>query len=687
GSTVSVRLGDTTNNPDNPNLGPDFTQNQPDNGDAADPEPAVAQARDLRTVNPPDVDGNSPGDGPPANGEREAEATGSALFASSVRPLALATLLTTSSLSTAGTPANPADDLVTYNLSLRVESTSPSPLFQPAALEGTDVVTINGATVKRILVSDAIPVGTNLASVSTALPAGWTAVYTTDTTGAGSDPLALAWTTVPPTDLSTVTRVGFVFNGTIGATGNTITGLNFTVVNDGLATGATVENIAQVFGQTVGDPSPTPQVIYDESGDADPNNFEGPTLPDDVGAGGDGTGSEYTPGTDDGIANSGTDGIDAGNNNTGTGPQGEVNIVTLTPGDDILNGTATTPGAIGPTSDNDDFTNKSTSTPAAGTDPAAIFNPGPVTFNNSLSNPAQAGFISSTTIEPISPSQAEAAGGVAGAYGTDADIPDGTTVTISATVNGALATATYTYNSATGFTTSDTPINVGDVTAGTVVPYTVDIDLPSGIDANGDGIADPGSTVQLGEYAIPIIVFPDDNPDEFLADGTTPNPNRGYSGEVTNNITVDRLYTGFMSLLKEAQIVDADGTTIIEPFTATPTANAAPGQFIEYRLTYQNISQSATGSGSITLTASDFVILEDGNAGGNTWAPITTHQAGATAAAGSSIRYYTTSTSAPPAATSPANPASGTPIEKYENAVPLVAPQATGTFQFRRVVD
>ncbi|MGB5915334.1 MAG: hypothetical protein WBG63_10745, partial [Phormidesmis sp.] len=444
-----------------------------------------------------------------------------------------------------------------------------------------------------------------------------------------------------------------------------------------------------VFGQTVGDPSPTPQVIYDESGDADPNNFEGPTLPDDVGAGGDGTGSEYTPGTDDGIANSGTDGIDAGNNNTGTGPQGEVNVVTLTPGDDILNGTATTPGAIGPTSDNDDFTNKSTSTPAAGTDPAAIFNPGPVTFNNSLSNPAQAGFISSTTIEPISPSQAEAAGGVAGAYGTDADIPDGTTVTISATVNGAPATATYTYNSATGFTTSDTPINVGDVTAGTVVPYTVDIDLPTSIDADSDGIADlnVNGTVQLGEYAIPIIVFPDDNPDEFLADGTTPNPNRGYSGEVTNNITVDRLYTGFMSLLKEAQIVDADGTTIIEPFTATPTANAAPGQFIEYRLTYQNISQSATGSGSITLTASDFVILEDGNAGGNTWAPITTHQAGATAAAGSSIRYYTTSTSAPPAATSPANPASGTPIEKYENAVPLVAPQATGTFQFRRVVD
>ncbi len=332
GDAVSVRLGNTTDNVDE---GPDPTQNQRDNNVDGDNQLPAADANDddLRTE---DIEITRP----PANGEREAEATASALFASSVRPLALATLLKTSSLSTAGTPANPADDLITYNLSLRVESTSPSPLFQPAALEGTDVVTINGATVKRILVSDAIPAGTNLASVSTALPAGWTAVYTTDTTGAGSDPLNLAWTTVPPTDLSTVTRVGFVFNSTIGATGNTITGLNFTVVNNGLVTGDTVENIAQVFGQTVGDPSPTPQVIYDESGDADPNNFEGPTLPDDVGAGGDGTGSEYTPGTDDGIANSANDGIDAGNNNTGTGPQGEVNVVTLTPGDDILNGTA-----------------------------------------------------------------------------------------------------------------------------------------------------------------------------------------------------------------------------------------------------------------------------------------------------------------------------------------------------------
>ncbi len=672
GSAVSVRLGDTTNNPDS---GPDPTQNQPDNGDTD------AFANDLRTVNPPDsAAGNLPGDGSPANGERESEATASALFASSVRPLALATVLKTSSLSTAGTPANPADDLITYSLGLRVESTSPSPLFQPAALEGTDVVTINGATAKRILVSDAIPAGTDLASVSTALPAGWTAVYTTDTTGAGSDPLNLAWTTVPPTDLSTVTRVGFIFDSTIGATGNTITGLNFTVVNDGLATGDTVENIAQVFGQTVGDPSPTPQVIYDESGDADPNNFEGPTLPDDAGAGGDGTGSEYTPGTDDGIADSGNDGIDAGNNNTGTGPQGEVNVVTLTPGDDILNGTQDTPGAIGPTSDNDDFTNKSTPTPAAGTDPTALFDPDPVTFNNSLSNPAQAGFISSTTIEPISPSQAEAAGGVSGAYGTNADIPNLTTVTIGALVNGAPATATYTYDSATGlFTTPDTPINVGDVTAGTEVDYTVEVNLPPSLDVNSDGIADPEGTVQLDEYSIPIIVFPDDDP------AASP----GYTGETTNNITIDRLYTGFMSLVKEAQILDASGA-VLEPFTQTPAIDAAPGQFIEYRLTYENISQAATGSGSVTLTASDFLILENGDiTGGNNWANSTTHQQNTTAAPGSRLYFYTDNATASRAPGGPteADPAAGTPIEKYENLVLSVAPGATGVFQFRRVVN
>ena len=654
GDSVSVTIGDTDDTiaPE----GVDPTQNQP----------ATTDTNDLRTV-------NVPGSDAPQNGEREAQATGTATFASSVQPLALATVLKTNSGINVGDPSNPQDDLITYDLGLRVENTSPSNLFQPAALEGTNIslTTASGiATVKRILVSDAIPAGTQLQSVSTALPAGWTAVYSTNTTA--NDPLdpSMAWTTIAPTDLSTVTRVGFISSGPIGATGTTLTGLRFTVVSNGVdPTGGTVANIAQVFGQTLGDPAA--QIIYDESGDSNPNNFndDGSLPPTDV----DQSGSQYTPGVDTGIADPAVDGTDNGNNNTGQGPDGEVNVVVLTPTtDDILNGTQNTPNAIGPTSDNDDFTNQSTPTPPAGTSPTDTFNPDAITFNNTLSNPAASGFIADVTIEPIAPSVAEAAGGVAGAYGLDGDIPDGTVVTIS--YNG--ASAAYTYTAAAGFTINagNTPVNVGDVLAGAQVDYTVTVDLPDGTD-------------QLVGISIPIIVFPEDNP-------ATP----GYTGEVTNNITIDRAYTGFMSLLKEARVLLPDGTLKSGlDFSATPP-QAAPGEFIEYRITYTNISEPALGQGSVALTANNFVLTEAGDrtfgpfdpsdpntpAPDNNWALFTTHQQNTVATDGS-VEYFTNSGDA--TAVSTTDPAGGTIIGKYVNSVGNVLPEDFGSLTFRRVVD
>jgi hypothetical protein len=655
GSTVGVTLGNTT---DNPAIeGTDQTQNQSDNNDAG------ATVTDLRTVNVlPDS---------PANGEREAQATASAIFASSVKPLALATVLKTSALTSSGVPAVPTDDRITYGLGLNVESTTPNNLFQPAALEGTPI-SLNGTTQTRILVSDAIPAQSKLASVSTSLPAGWQAVYSINPAGAapGSNPLTLAWQTAPPTNLNTVTRIGFVYTGSLGV-GTSITGLNFTVVTSGLpATGGTIENIAQVFGETLGDT--TNQIIYDESGDSRPNNFTDPNDPVAPNAPAAPDGSDYVPGTDDGIAPE-TDAngdnqpdtaslplIDNAGTNTGTGPKGELNVISLTPTtDDILNGTKDTPSAIGPTGDNDDFTNKSTPVPA-GLAPTAPFDPAPVIFDNSFSNPASTGFIAQATVQPLSPSQAAtAAGKPAGFYGANTDIPNGTIVTITPAVG---APAVYTYNQATGvFTlTSGIPVNVGDVTAGTEIDYTVTVDLPAG-------------TLQLDDVSIPIIAFPDDDP------AVSP----GYTGETTNNVTIDRLYTGFMRLVKEAQIRAADGT-IRMPFTATPTANAAPDEFIEYRISYENISTASVGSGSIALTANNFVVREDGNTAPNNWAQFTTHQQNTTASAGT-LRYYTLSADTTPAST--ADPAAGTPIQKYENIVPTVAPGATGNLQFRRVVD
>ena len=650
GDNVGVTLGNTP-----PNDNTTATQNQDFNDAGA--------TNDLSTV---DV-------GPTAsNGVREASAEQGVPFAASVRPLALATVLKEASNIERNDTSNTQDDQITYTLGLNVEDTDPSGLFQPASLEGTDI-TLDGGTQTRILISDAIPVGTELESVATSLPAGWTAVYTTDA-AAGNDPLAATWTTAVPSPISTTTRVGFVHNGPLAA-GYTETGLDFTVVTTGLdpVTGGTVDNLAQVFGQTAGDT----EIVYDESGDSDPNNYDAGNPPD-------ATGTDYPAAGDDGVADPIGDEVDLNNNNTGTGPDGEVNQVTVTPtNDDILNGTnptgpATNPGAVGPTDDNDDFTNLSTAVPA-GVATGDTFDPASVTFNNSLTNPATGGFLSNVTIEPIRPqtpggttensAESADANATTGQYGTNTDIPDGTEVTISDGVNS----ATYTYNSATGFTINggDTPVNVGDVFPGDVVEYTVEVNLPT--------------VSPLDAVSIPVIAFPDDAPGTATA---------GFSGEVTNNITIDRLYTGFMDLTKEARVLAADGTERL-PFAATfPTDEIAPGEFIEYRVSYRNISEVATGD-NIGLNANNFVLTEDGtldlstlnpaNTNINNWASFTTHQQNTVATTGS-VDYVDIT-----GPTVTADPASGEKVDVYVNNVGTVSPDGDllpdGSLTFRRIVD
>jgi len=651
GQLISVTLGNTA---DNTTVeGADQTQNQTDIDDGA------PNLNDLRTVN-----STVPADGTatPVNLDREAQADASIAFAGGTPPLALASVLKEAVLPiNVGSPSDPTDDLITYSLGLDVAATSADPNFTAAPLEGTTIQLDTGGGVApetRILVSDVIPDQTDLSSVSTTLPAGWTAVYSVDT---GNDSLAITWTTTPPVDLTTVTRVGFIFNGNL-PTGASVVGLEFTVVTSGLpATGGGIENIAQVFGETLGDT--TNSVVYDESGDASPNNYVDPTTPRPT---------PYTPGTDTGIAPDAPApaDVDTGNNNTGSGPDGEINVVTISPTtDDILNGTQDVPNAVGPTGDdNDDFTNKSSPTPAVPYSPTDAFDPAPVVFDNSLSNPGTAQ-IRQVTIEPLAPSEATTASGGT-AYGADTDIPDNTTVTISFGGN----TAVYTYTAAGGFTTTDTPINVGDVNPGVEVDYTVTVDLPAGTAEPVTAVS--GTGVLLDEVSVPIVAFPDDDP------SLSP----GYTGETTNNITVDRLYTGFMELIKRAQVLDATGTLRGPAFSENPTEEAAPGEFIEYQLEYRNISTAGGGTGNVTLTATDFLILEDGTVNGNNWAAETNHQQNTSAAAGSDVRYFTLSGDGTPAATN-ADPANGTPIEKYENQVPTVNPGATGTFEFRRQVN
>lgn len=137
GADVGVTLGSTGPNNNSPS-----TQNQPDTGDG-DPAAGNTNTGDIRTI-----DAN-PGNGAPVNGEREASATDSIPFASSVRPLALATVTKIASNLAPGATANANDDLITYDLGMSVASSSPNAAFTAADLEGTEIE-VDGGDVDRI---------------------------------------------------------------------------------------------------------------------------------------------------------------------------------------------------------------------------------------------------------------------------------------------------------------------------------------------------------------------------------------------------------------------------------------------------------------------------------------------------------------------------------------------------------
>ncbi|WP_299492710.1 hypothetical protein [Acaryochloris sp. IP29b_bin.137] len=676
---VGVTLGDTGPNDNSPS-----TQNQPDTGDG-DPSTGNTNTADVRTV---DADNTVS----PVNGEREASASNSIPFASSVRTLALATVTKeNTNLEPNGPTAQ--DDVITYELGVSVSNTSPNAAFTPGDLEGTTIQVDRGTGANpetKILVSDAIPDRTDLINTTSnpiTAPTNWEIVYTTTPTNTPAT--AATWQTTAPVNLNDVTRIGFIYtNGTDDritrtSADNPATPFRFSVRTntDMPATGGQVANIAQVFGETVGDPSN--EIVYDESGDNNPNNFNDNGTPPDP------TGTNYNPnpGGDTGVANPVTQGTDTNNNNTGTGPGGEANVVNIgsaAGSDDILNGPEGVPGATGPNDDDDDFTNQTTPVPA-GVGPNDTFNPDAVIFTSTVQNPASTGFIANVTLEPIAPSAAQNADEslLTGQYGDDTgnpdDIPNGTVVTIGydptplSPNSGDELSAEYTWDSATNtfdLTSGNTPVNIGDLNAGTTADYTVTVDLPAGTSPNE-------------EIPIPIIAFPDNSP--------TTNP--GFTGETTNNITIERLYTGFMRLRKEAQILDENGV-IVRSFTDNQTTlngtEVRPGYQIEYRITYDNISTPTSGTGNVTLTAFGFEIVEASNpattnpAAGNTWAAFTDHEQNTSADQGT-VEYFSDfgGTTALPSS----DPAPGTRVERYVNDVGQVDPGQTGQFQFRRRVQ
>ena len=669
---VSVTLGNVP-----PNDNSAATQN------VADPIPTTgAGTDDVYTINFA---------GPaPVNGIREASAKDTQILATQVNNLALATVLKVRTVYNAGA-ATLTDDTLTYRLDLRVETTAPTAGITPAPLLPT-AIRLNGASgtaaQNKILVSDAIPVNTtlDLTFVEPTPPVGWTRVYSTVATTTGPlDVTTQNWQTgALPTG---VTRIGYIANGPIAAGTTTVSdpnGFQFRVVTTGIpVAGGTVANIAQVFGQTTaGVVSPTNPLVYDESGDQNPNNFEAGVAPTPI------TAPATSP---NGIADpAGT--ADTLNTNTGTGPAGEENIFTINPPGIILNGPAGQPGAIGPdVTNNTDFVNKSaTDVPAgvppinAGTGLPNTYDPVAITFINTVQNPpSNTQKLDNVILEPISAAQAVAATGKTladyqlTAAQNGAALINGTTVRIAypvgSTPAGTGRTALYTLTAGSFVLSSSTTNGVADGTAAPIKiaslavassqDYNVIIDLPA------------ASAITIG-YSVPIVAYVDSNP-------ATAGFKNVAAEDTPFNIKIDRVYTGYLNLAKQSRILVGTGpalSVLTDGTLSTTNKTPAPGNIIEYVITYTNISTAASGSGNVILNANNIVITEDGAVLPNNWATFTTNviSSAVDATAGAVITYFVNGTAS--ATTDPA-------ITRYIDKVPTLAPAGVGTFTFQRKVN
>jgi len=585
GDTISVKLGGTP-------------------GDAQNVERTGANSNggDVFTVDNASILG-----GAPINNTRTAAATQQAKVGSVTKNIALATILKKlKSVDTSKSTNTFNNNVLTYDLSLRVEQTDvtkSNPALTPANLVGTSI-NVDGAKdakgnyLPHILISDTIPANTTFNNAIA--PTGWKVVYTTDSTSTLAN--SAAWSVTPPITITSITRIGFINDTSAGpgvnsvVPGTTLTGFTVQVATSGISTtsppaSVSIANIAQVFGQTAGDTNNT--LVYDDSGDQNPDDYHGSTPP-------------TAPGN--GIADPTKDPIDTSNSNNATTTIGGAdNVYTITPSGatSVLNGPNGAPDATGPSSNNDDFTNKSALIPP-NTKPGDSITPGSVAFTNTVKNTGTAA--ATISLVPSAPT-------------IKTDLPTGTIVTL--TYNS--LSAAYTYDSSTGAFTiipKGTPLLISNVASGSTANYGVEVKLPSV----------PLSTDTGKGYPVPIIA----------ANTTDNDPTHA-------NTTIDRVYTGFLRMVKQSRVLKGTGSDVTADqgdFTKTPGAafdpianpmtsyydtnssttpsaaflstggtarTPAPGNILEYRIIYVNVSDKQTGSGDIILNANNVVITEDGN--------------------------------------------------------------------------
>jgi hypothetical protein len=675
--TVLVRVGVTVNSNTGTSL--DVRLGNSPSYDISQPKATSGSFDDVYTVGVA-----------PVNGESESSAILKGAIGSTVKNAALATvLLTRTGVSDNNTPSVLTDDVISYKLDLRVEGTSPQPGFTAVPLAGTTNITTNvsGTSVaeKRILISNAVPVGTELTGTGVTAPTGWTAVYTvTPLTTIANGAI---WTTVKPA--TGVTRIGFVSNvGTEVADGSTLSGFAFAVKTSTVtvvANAYTVAAMAQVFGSTSG--SDATIIVYDESGDQTPNNYN--LLANPLSA-------TSLKATSTGEATVATYGVDTLNTNTGTdltgtaADTGEVNEYTNTyvapVAKSLLNGPNGSPTAKGPDaantlSDNFDFSNKSSAVPT-GTLPGIPIDPDKVTFTNTVRNTGTTQSNIALLPEKMAVNNLP--------LDTEVRIYNvaGQSATYKLTSNGfEFQTATGTSNGVAISATN--PVTLANVDPNTDAQYYVEVNLPIGTALSTDPAVAKG-------YGVVINAF---------IGGTVTAPTNGVAvigGTPVSNKTIDRVYTGFIQLVKETRILQNGAANPPvrlgdEAFSQTPKV-PGKGNIIEYRIKFTNVSEAQVGSGNAVLNAKNLTIIEDGTNATNTWAKLNTSGTIYT----SNVENSAQNDGLNPGITTLYKGAAGSQVTtveqhgldaasdvtKYVNKVTNeVAPTQTGSFTFQRVLN
>lgn len=329
--------------------------------------------------------------------------------------------------------------------------------------------------------------------------------------------------------------------------------------------------------------------------------------------------------------------------------------------------------AVGPTDANDDFTNRSVAV-ATNTLPGSSIDPAALSFVNSVSNTCAVS-ANNLSLVPLPPANS-------------AGVPANTVVTIS--YKGASASyisngTSFLFVSSVGSVggnpiSATNPVRIDNLTANANANYGVTIDLPSGTPLSTD------PAVQHG-FGVSIAAFLDQN-------------GSGLPSGQPQNQTIDRVYTGFLQLLKQSSIIQDGGPSVqgSNGVASTSAKSAAAGNRIGYSVAYTNISESqpVSGQGNVVLSASNVSLLDDGSGTSSNFARDTdgnglndtSHIPGSATATQGTLTF----SSGIPPTTSVSNATSGTTaatdVTRYGNLLGgTVAPGSSGRWYVERLVN